>query len=117
MRLCRIPPAAKRGECVLMFEFVDDKKPRPILVGVVFLPFGLKQCGLRRVCMLTLPFGLFTLMDNALTVTGVILKQVECVWCEAEFILRNRQPALGSLHTGSPLFWDKSKLPSASSLN
>jgi len=60
------------------------------VVGVVFLPFGLKQCGLRHFRKLTFPFGLFPLAGNALTVTGAISKQVECVWREAEFILGDR---------------------------
>ena len=36
IRQRRIPLGAKRGQCVLMFALVDDKKPRPKLVGVVF---------------------------------------------------------------------------------
>jgi hypothetical protein len=57
----------------------------------LFLPFNLKQCGLRRVRKKACLLDPFTLAGNALTVTGAILKQVEHAWCEAEFILRNRQ--------------------------
>jgi hypothetical protein len=44
---------------------------------------------------------LLTLTDNAFTVTAAISKQVECVWREAGFVLRNRR-SFALCHIGYP---------------
>ena len=56
-----------------------NKKPRPTKWSGLFLPFSLNQCWLGRFRKLTFLGGLLTLAGNALTVTGIISKQVECV--------------------------------------
>ena len=43
-------------------------------------------------------FNLFVLLSDAFTINASFDNQVERIWREAEFPLRNRQPSFGSLH-------------------
>ena len=79
------------SECLMPPKLFNKKAPANKWSGLFFLPFNLEQCSLCRVCKVPFLLGHFTLAGDAFTVAGAILKQVESVWCESEFILRNRQ--------------------------
>jgi hypothetical protein len=53
--------------------------------------FHPKQCTLRLVRTLPIPFGVFVFPGQALPVAGGLREQIERIWCEAEFLLGNRQ--------------------------
>ena len=63
----------------------------------------LKQRALSFAGKLTRGFLLFVFAGDTFTVNAGFDNQVERLWCEAEFPLRNWQSPFGSLHNASKL--------------